>query len=111
MVTDKLFPFLDIELFWDDSRKLEFQVHQKKNQLLNYLNKESTHTKATFKPIPNWVLNRLAKLASITEEKSNISIKESYPDHANTLDRAGLGMKNFPTLKKLWDNADEQEKK
>ena len=40
-----------------------------------------------------------------------MSIKESYPDHANALARAGLGMKNFPTLKELWDNADDQENK
>ena len=39
MVTNKVFPFLDLELFWDDSGRLEFKVHQKKNQLLKYLNK------------------------------------------------------------------------
>ena len=66
MVTDKVFPFLDLELFWDDSGRLEFQVHEKKNQLLKYMNKESTHTKATFKAIPNGVLNRLAKLTPRT---------------------------------------------
>ena len=40
-----------------------------------------------------------------------MSIKERYPDHDNALTRAGIGMKNFPTLKELWDNADEREKK
>ena len=40
-----------------------------------------------------------------------MSIKYFYPDHANKLARAGLGMKNFPTLKELWDNEDEREKK
>ena len=62
------------------------------------MNKESTHTKATFKAIPNGVLNRLAKLTSITEENSIMSIKERYADPANALARAGIGMKNFPTL-------------
>ena len=110
MVTDKAIPFLDLEFFWDDSGKLEFQVHRNKNQLLKYLNKKSTHTKATFKAIPNGVLNRLAKINSITEENVKMSIKEYYPDHANTLARVGLGMKNFPTLKELWDNAEERKK-
>ena len=40
-----------------------------------------------------------------------MSIKERYPDHANSLARAGIGTKNFPTLKELWENADEREKK
>ena len=64
------------------------------SQLLKYLNKEITHTKATFKVIPNGVLNRLAKPTSRTEENAKMSIKERYPDHANALARAGLGMKN-----------------
>ena len=75
MVTDKIFPFLDLELLWDDSGKLEFQVHRKNNQLLKYLNKASTHTKATFKTIPNGVLNRFSKLTSRIEDNSNMSIK------------------------------------
>ena len=111
MVIDKVFLFLDLELFWNNSRKLELKVHQKKNQLLKYLNRESTHTKATFKAIPNGVLNRLAKITSGTEENANMSKKERCPDRANALARAGLGMKNFTTLKELWDNADEREKK
>ena len=53
MVTYKVFPFLDLELFWDDSGRLEFQVHQNKYQLLKYLNKEGTHKKAAFKAILN----------------------------------------------------------
>ena len=99
IITDKVFPFLDLEFFWGDSGKLEIQIHRNKNQLLKYLNKESTHTKATFKAIPNGVLNRLAKLTSRIEEKSSMSIRERYPDHASALARVGLGMKNFPTLK------------
>ena len=75
MVTGKVFPFLDLELFWDKSGNLEFQVHWEKNQLLKYLNKESTHTKAKFKVIPNGVLNRLTKLTSGTEENAKMSIK------------------------------------
>ena len=39
-----------------------------------------------------------------------MSKKERYPDHSNSLARAGLGMKNFPTLKEFWENVDEREK-
>ena len=61
--------------------------------------------------IPNGVLNKLAKLTSIKGENAKISTMECYPDHANALDRAGIGIKNFPTLKELWDNADQWDKK
>ena len=40
-----------------------------------------------------------------------MNIKERYFEHANAISRAGLGMKNFPTLKELWEDADEREKK
>ena len=48
---------------------LFYKVHQKKNQLLNYLNEEITHMKTTFKLIPNGVLKGLDKLTSRMEEK------------------------------------------
>ena len=53
----------------------------------------------------------MAKLTSRTEKNAKMSIKERYFEQANALSRAGLGMKNFPTLKELWENADEREKK
>ena len=65
--------FLDLELFENDGEMLESQVHRNKNQLLKYLNKESTHTKSTFKAIPNGVLNRLEKITSIKDENVRIS--------------------------------------
>ena len=53
----------------------------------------------------------MVKLTSRTKENAKTSINEQYPGQNNTQARAGLGMKNFPTLKELWDNADEREKK
>ena len=35
----KSFPLFDLEYFWDDSGRLEFQVHGKKNELIKYLDK------------------------------------------------------------------------
>ena len=40
-----------------------------------------------------------------------MSIKELYLDHTNALAIARTGKKNFPTLKELWEKADEREKK
>ena len=107
MLIEKSLPFLEMELFWDNSGNLEFQVHQKKNQLLKYLNKEITHTKDTFKSTPNGVLNRLAKIISIMEGKSNMNIKERYPDHKREKSKAGSNIKIIPTFKELWKNEDE----
>ena len=95
MVTEKSFPLIDLELFWDDSERLEYQVHQKKNQLLKYLNKERTHTKVTFRATPNGFLNRLAKLISILEENSNMGNNERYLIHTISLAKKGLSMNIF----------------
>ena len=64
ILMEKSFPLLVPDSFYYKSVKLEFQAHQKKNQLIKYLNKESTRTKATFKAISNGVLNRLEKITS-----------------------------------------------
>ena len=53
----------------------------------------------------------MAKITSITEENARMSIKELYLDHTNALAIARTGKKNFPTLKELWEKADEREKK
>ena len=50
--------FIDLELFWHGRGILEFQVHQKNNQLLKCTNKDTTHVADTFKEIPSGVLNR-----------------------------------------------------
>ena len=66
--------------------------------------------KATLKAIMNGVLNRLSKLASRTEENSNIIMNELYPYHNDSLAIVGINKNIFPTLKELWDNADKWEK-
>ena len=35
---EKSLPLLNLEFFWDNSGRSEFQVHQNKNQLLKYPN-------------------------------------------------------------------------
>ena len=40
--TQEYFPFLDMELFWNQE-KLSTRIHLKPNQQLKYLNSDSTH--------------------------------------------------------------------
>ena len=49
------FPYLDMELHWNDKGKLNYRVHLKPNQQLKYLNRSSTHTNPCFKAIPHGV--------------------------------------------------------
>ena len=81
-----------MEFYWDNGGKLKIQVHWKKNQLLNYLNKESNHTKAAFKSILNGVLKRLTKLTSIMRDNAKNGINELYLNITMKLAKAGLDM-------------------
>ena len=64
MINEKYFPYLDMELYWNNLDQLKFQVHLKPNQVLKYLNSDSTHLPSVFKAIPSGVLSRLEKLTS-----------------------------------------------
>ena len=54
--TVNAFLFLDLEMFWNESSKLEFRVHKKPNQKLKYLRTDSTHIPSTFKAVPEGAL-------------------------------------------------------
>ena len=49
IIKDKFFPYLAMEMYWDDRHELKFQVHMKPNQKLKYLISNSTHTPSTFR--------------------------------------------------------------
>ena len=101
MVADKIFPLLEIELFLDNSGRLEFKIQWKKYQLLKYLNKERTNSEAAFKATPKGVLNILAKVKSRTWDNTKMISNERYYGHKMALTKAGLNMKTFTTLKEL----------
>ena len=67
-IATNTFPYLDLEFLWNTDGELEYQVHQKPNQQLKYLNKGSTHTNATFDAIPSGTFYRLAKITSRTKK-------------------------------------------
>ena len=55
-ITKYTFPYLDLGSFWNDDRKLDFQVHWKENKNVKYLNKCITNMNATFSAIQKWHL-------------------------------------------------------
>jgi len=101
MIKEKYFPYLDMEMYWDNLDRLKFQVHLKPNQVLKYLNSDSTHLPSVFRAIPSGVLSRLEKLTSKSKELDNITIDKIYPLHAEALKIAKLAPKKFPTFLEL----------
>ena len=103
-----------MELYWPRQGALQFHVHIKPNQVIKYLNAGSTHTASVFKAVPHGVINRLAKLTSITNRKKNTTIDELYPDHAAALEVAGLSPDEYPTIHSVQDEqqttAEERKK-
>jgi hypothetical protein len=93
------FPYLDMELFWNEQGTLEFRVHLKPNQQLKYLNKGSSHTPSCYSAISTGVFKRLAKLTSLTDSNKDKSLDELYPNHLKALRSACLSNKTkIPTL-------------
>jgi hypothetical protein len=90
VVTTPIFPYLNMELLWHKDDTLHFQVHLKPNQQLKYLNRDSTHTTACFRAIPNGVATRLAKLTTILPSNKNKSMEQLYPKHYEKLRQANL---------------------
>ncbi|CAB9517283.1 expressed unknown protein [Seminavis robusta] len=97
------FPYLDLDLYWQNQQNLQFKVHLKPNQQLLYLNKGSSHTSTCFDSIPRGVCHRLAKLTTVTEDNADTSLQDLYPDHFAALKHANLinkhTMPKIPTLR------------
>jgi hypothetical protein len=93
-----------MELFWSRSGALNFHVHLKDNQQLQYLNWGSTHTWAVFASIPHGVLGRLAWLTSITDESKDLQLNQLYPKHAQALLQARIAPDHYLTLQEMIDD-------
>ena len=101
IINDKVFPYLDMEMYWTDRGDLNFQIHMKPNQKLKYLNSDSTHLPSTLRAIPAGVLDRLSKLTSKSKKLENVRIDKVYPKHAAALKIAGIAPDIFPTFSEL----------
>jgi hypothetical protein len=88
------YPFLDMELSWDEEGILKFRVHMKPNQQLKYLNTGSAHTPGCFKAIMTRVCYCLTKLTTVDKNNEDMKLDEIYPEHFGTLNKADL-LKNF----------------
>ena len=73
--------------------EMQFGVFRNNGQKLEYV-----HTPGTLCAIPSGVLNRLAKLTSQKTSLHSEGVEKIYPDHANSLRKAGLEPPNFPTM-------------
>ena len=98
IITDKYFPYLDMEMYWNDRNHLKFQVHMKPNQKLKYMNGDSTHMPSTFRAIPSGVLGRLNKLTSKSKRLDKTTVDKIYPHHAQALRIAKIAPETFPTF-------------
>ena len=101
MTKDEL-PFRDMKMKCTPEVELNFSVFRKAGQQLKYAEKESTHTPGILRAIPSGVLNRLAKLTSQNPSLHSDGVEKVYPDHANSLRKAGLAPPDFPTMGDLW---------
>jgi hypothetical protein len=99
--TSQSFPYLAMELFWSRSGALNFCIHLKDNQCLQYLNQGSTHTWAVFAAIPHGVLGRLARLTSIMDEFKDLQLNQLYPKHAQALLQAHIAPDHYPALREM----------
>ena len=114
MDPNEAFPFLDMEMFWNEE-DLNFRVHLKENQELKYLNEGSAHPKACFKSIPTGLEIRQTRLTTITESNGDIPLDITYGEHAKALKKANIAPKKFSTpnevLKRIKDNKKKRKKK
>ena len=81
VITAKCFPFLDMELYWNDEDKLEFRVHMKENKVLQYPNLHSCHTNNCFTATLSKIFNRLTKFILNTLINLETKLDILYPDH------------------------------
>lgn len=90
-----------MEMYWNENAELKFQVYIKPNQVLKYLNNDSTYLPSVFKAIPSRVLERLGELTSKSKTLEKVRIDKMYPLHCQALKVAGLSPKEFPTFLEL----------
>eukprot|EP00957_Ditylum_brightwellii_P158392 12055708-Ditylum_brightwellii.AAC.1 len=102
---EEWFPFLDMRMRWQRN-KLEFRVYQKENQLLKYVDTQSTSCPSTFLSIVTRVIARLCLLTSWDASLKETRVDEIYSEHAEALHKAGLAPGVFPTFGEIWEKDD-----
>lgn len=87
--TDETFEFLDAQLSWDASGRLQCKGFKKPNQEIRYLHAESSHFPASIRGIMKGVEKRLGRIFFSTDVKAyDQRFDEVYPNHAAQLEAA-----------------------
>ena len=97
-VTNDELPFLYMKTSWYLKGDLQFGFFEKKGKQLKYAGKVSTHRTVTICVILSVFPNCLAKLTSHKPSFHYKRVESVYPDHANSLRKAGLAPSVFPKM-------------
>ncbi len=82
------FPYLDIQISWNDKRRPHFNVYKKLGELVKYLNHDSHHHRSHKTAVLSGVELPLALLTTKTAYNLTKSMLDIYPDK-NALTIAG----------------------
>eukprot|EP00957_Ditylum_brightwellii_P212157 15367027-Ditylum_brightwellii.AAC.1 len=102
LCTKNDFPFLDMNMMWDDQGFLHFKVYHKEGQATKYVDHSSCHRPCTFKFIASGVYLQLGMLTPKMVENGEKQLDEIYPEHVEVLLAADLEPIKYPTLDTIW---------
>ena len=84
------FPYLDLNMNFNENDGLNFSVYSKPDYKTKYVNSGSKHTESCLKAIPTGLAIRLAGLTTRSKANENRSLSELYPVYHKALREAGL---------------------
>jgi hypothetical protein len=110
MIGGKTFPYLDMEMSYDDDQSLCFGVFTKPGFQSKYLNIGSHHPIACKKALVRGASIRQASLTTRTASNENESLSEMYPVLTTALKKAGYlsGASQLPKLGPLLDDRERE---
>ena len=109
--TSDKFPHLDKEMHWSDRGSLHFGVCLKPNQLLKYLNTDSSHPLPLLQGSDKGSDGQISQTYNPNRRQQGKSIAEIYPKHTEALAEAGYKTGNLPTLQEALAKATKDEAK
>jgi hypothetical protein len=103
------FPYLDIQLSWNDEGKLYCGVYKKPGELVKYLKNDSHHHQNHKAIVLSSVELHLALLTTKTAANENQSISDVYPDKHESLTISGQ-LKNGKKMQKLGEVLEDESR-
>ena len=97
--TKESFPYLDMKIFWSEFEKPIFCIYSKHRQVIQYVNKGSSHQRSCLNEIPSSVLKRLGKLTLKDKETKHQAVDKIYLDYIKAQEKTNLLL--APDFKKL----------